>query len=436
MGVKSTFSNGVLEEEAWYTRIGSYLKKNGNDEQMIEKFKEAMTQEFEITNLGLMKYFLVVTHVAPGTKLSKFEGGDRVDAGKYRSVVGSLRYLTCTRPDIAYSVSVVSQFMKDPRSSHWRAVRIIIQHIKGTQSLGLFYSNSANCKLIRYSDSNWNRNIDDLKSTSGYVFYMGDTSITWASKKQPIVTLSTCEANYVAMSWCARHAIWLRNLLSEINLQQHKPTEIRVYNELAIELARNPIHHERRKHKDVCLYFIREQVRNREVQLTHMATHDQVADIFTKALPAELFNDFKMMLRIKDERDLSFREDFVNDKLKSHSSSKVNGKRVSFNSSLLSFDKNGVGGTKICTIAPYTSLHASIYKWLVKGNVKASALKKIRRVTSVAPFGACFDSRTAPKTTTGPGVPDIDIVLPHWNAYWLDMKLSDSRIKMVELRKW
>ncbi|GJR14584.1 basic 7S globulin-like protein [Tanacetum coccineum] len=181
-------------------------------------------------------------------------------------------------------------------------------------------------------------------------------------------------------------------------------------------MARNTIHHERRKHKDVCLYFIREQVRNREVQLTHVATHDQVADIFTKALPAELFNDFKMMLGIKDERDLSFREDFVNDKLKSHSSSKVK-----------------VGGTKICTIAPYTSLHVSIYKWLVKGNVKASALKKIIRVTSVAPFGACFDSRTAPKTTTGPGVPDIDIVLPG-NAVLVRLKLFGSKL-MVEVKK-
>ncbi|GJR43382.1 retrovirus-related pol polyprotein from transposon TNT 1-94 [Tanacetum coccineum] len=301
MGVKSTFLNGVLEEEAWNTRISLYLKKNGyvqcpyehalyvkkddnkillvslfiddilfvgNDEKMIKEFKEAMTQEFEITHLGLMKYFLgleirqdnygifvshdakeivkkfdmaecnpVATPMVPGTKFSKFEGGDRVDAGKYRSVVGSLRYLTCTRHDIAYSVGMVSQFMEDPRSSHCKAVRRIIQYIKGTQSLGLFYSTTANYKLIGYSDSNWNGNVDDLKSTSGYIM------------------------------WQCRGV---------------------------------------------------ERVRNEEVQLTHVATRDQVADIFTKALPAELFNDFKMMLGMKDGRDLSLREDFVDDKLKSH----------------------------------------------------------------------------------------------------------------------
>ncbi|PWA68677.1 eukaryotic aspartyl protease family protein [Artemisia annua] len=111
----------------------------------------------------------------------------------------------------------------------------------------------------------------------------------------------------------------------------------------------------------------------------------------------------------------------------------ISGKRVSFNSSLLSFDKNGVGGTKISTIAPYTTLHASIYKRLVKDYVKAANLKKMKRVTSVAPFGACFDSRTASKTTTGPGVPDIDIVLPG-NAVLVKLKLSGSNL-MVEVKK-
>ncbi|GJW54842.1 basic 7S globulin-like protein [Tanacetum coccineum] len=111
----------------------------------------------------------------------------------------------------------------------------------------------------------------------------------------------------------------------------------------------------------------------------------------------------------------------------------ISGERVSFNSSLLSLDKNGVGGTKVSTLAPYTTLHASIYKRLVKDYVKAAAVKKIKRVTSVAPFGACFDSKTASKTTTGPGVPDIDIVLPG-NAVLVNLKLSGSNI-MVEVKK-
>ncbi|KAJ3689816.1 hypothetical protein LUZ61_018980 [Rhynchospora tenuis] len=292
---------------AWNSRIDTYLKKNkfkqcpyehalyvkekegnllyialyvddlifmGNNEKMIKEFKEVMTREFEMTDLGLMKYFLglevrqenagifvsqeayakeilkkykmdecnpVSTPMELGAKLSKFEGGDRVDASKYQSLVGRLRYLTCTRPDIAYSVGVVSRFMEEPKYSHWKAIKRILRYIKGTEALGLFYSNSEEYKLMGYSDSDWCGDVDDRKSTSGYVFYMGDTAFTWASKKQPIVTLSTCEAEYVAASWCVAHTIWLRNLLRELKLPQHEATEIQVDNKSAIELAKNPV---------------------------------------------------------------------------------------------------------------------------------------------------------------------------------------------------
>ncbi|XP_050875617.1 secreted RxLR effector protein 161-like [Lathyrus oleraceus] len=142
------------------------------------------------------------TPMDPGTKLSKFDGGERVETGKYRSLVGSLRYLTCTRPDISLSVGIVSRFMEEPVYTHWKALKRILRYIQGTVSLGMFYSNSDKYKLVGYSDSDWCGDIDDRKSTSGYVFFMGNTAFTWLSKKQPIVTLSTCEAEYVAASWC------------------------------------------------------------------------------------------------------------------------------------------------------------------------------------------------------------------------------------------
>ncbi|XP_050897809.1 uncharacterized mitochondrial protein AtMg00810-like [Lathyrus oleraceus] len=177
----------------------------GNNGQMIEEFKDTMTREFEMTDLGLMRFFLglevrqeetrilishekyakeilkkykiescnpISTPMKPGAKLSKFDGGERVEASKYRSLVGSLRYLTCIRIE--------------------------------------------DYKLVGYSDNDWCGDINDRKSTSGYVFYMGNTAFTWLSKKQPIVTLSTCEAEYVATSWCVCHAIWLRRLLSKM----------------------------------------------------------------------------------------------------------------------------------------------------------------------------------------------------------------------------
>ncbi|GKE23644.1 retrovirus-related pol polyprotein from transposon TNT 1-94 [Tanacetum coccineum] len=316
MDVKSAFLNGVLDEVVYieqppgYAKVGEEnkvlkLKKHfenrvlvaalyvddliftGNNKLMIDQFKELMTHEFEMTDLGLMKYLLglevrqetsgifisqeayakeilkkskmensnpVATPMELGTKLSKFEGGEPVDANLYRSLVGSLQYLTCTRPDLSNSVGVVSHFMENLNSKEYR--------LKG------------------YSDSDWHGDVDDRKSTSGYVFFMGKTAFTWASKKQPIVALSTCEAEYVAASWTVCHAIWLRNLLRELKNEQDGPTEIKVDNKSSIELARNPVHHER-------------------------------TDIFTKALPAELFNLCKQKMGMKDARDVSLMEEFV-----------------------------------------------------------------------------------------------------------------------------
>nr|GEU37922.1 retrovirus-related Pol polyprotein from transposon TNT 1-94 [Tanacetum cinerariifolium] len=200
----------------------------------------------------------VVTPMELGTKLSKFEGGEPVDADKYQSLVGSLRYLTSTRPDLSYSVGVISRFMENPKYAHWKALKRILRYVKGTKSFGLFYSSFKENTLTGYFDSDWHGDVDDRKSTSGYVFFMGKAAFTWASKKQQIVALSTCEAEYVAASWTVCHAIWLRNLLRELKDQQEGPTEIKVDNKSAIELARNPVHHERSKHIDNYLTFAKD----------------------------------------------------------------------------------------------------------------------------------------------------------------------------------
>lgn len=180
--------------------------------------------------------------------------------------------------------------------THWKAIKRILRYVKGTLSHGLFYSHTNEFDLVGYSDSDWSGDLDDRKSTSGFVFFMGSTAFTWLSKKQPIVTLSTCEAEYVAASSCVCHSLWLRKLLKEMNFSQEKATNIRVDNKSAIELAKNPVHHERSKHIDVRFHFIREHVKNGDVEMTHVASRDQVADIFTKPLPAELFNKFKNLL--------------------------------------------------------------------------------------------------------------------------------------------
>ncbi|CAJ2652499.1 unnamed protein product [Trifolium pratense] len=356
MDVKSAFLNGVLEEDvyieqppgymkvgkeekviklkkalyglkqaprAWNTHIDTYFKENGfkkcpyehalyvkkndsnmllvalyvddiiflgNNGQMIEEFKGTMTREFEMTDLG--------------AKLSKFDGGERVEASKYRSLVGSLRYLTCTRPDISLSVGIVSRFMEEPVYSHWKALKRILRYIQGTVSLGMFYSRTEDYKLVGYSDSDWCGDVDDRKSTSGYVFFMGNTAFTCLSKKQPIVKLLTCEAEYVAASWCVCHAIWLRRLLSKMELKQVGATVIQVDNKSTIELAKNHVNHERIKHIDVRFHFIREHLKEGSVELRHVASKDQAADIFTKPLSKEIFDIGKKLIGMIDGRNI------------------------------------------------------------------------------------------------------------------------------------
>ena len=140
----------------------------------------------------------ISTPIECGIKLSKDDEAEKVDPTLFKSLVGSLRYLTCTRPDILYATGLVSRYMETPTTTHFKSAKRILRYLKGTINFGLFYSISADYKLVGYSDSDWAGNIDDRKSTTGFVFFMGDTAFTWLSKKQPIVTLSTCEAEYVA----------------------------------------------------------------------------------------------------------------------------------------------------------------------------------------------------------------------------------------------
>ena len=160
-----------------------------------------------------------------GIKLSRFDEGHTKDPTLFKSLMGSLRYLTCTRPDILFTVRVISRFMEAPTSTHMKAVKRILRYLKGTIDNGLLYSSSIDFKLVGFSDSDFAGDIDDRKSTTDFVFFMVDCAVTWSSKKQSIVTLSTCEAEYVAATSCVCHAIWLRRLLEELYLKQGEATK-------------------------------------------------------------------------------------------------------------------------------------------------------------------------------------------------------------------
>ncbi|CAL1356029.1 unnamed protein product [Linum trigynum] len=240
----------------------------------------------------------VSTPAECGLKLSKDDKGEKVNLTEFRSLVGSLRYLTCTRPDILYAVGLVSRYMEAPAMSHWNAAKRILRYIKGTIDHGLLYTKSEIFKLVGYCDSDWAGDMDDRKRTTGFVFFLGDTAFTWSSKKQAIVTLSTCEAEYVAPTSCACHAIWMRKLLKELNMTQEESTEIFVDNKSTLALAKNPVFHDRSKHIDTRYHFLRECVEQKEVALKYVKTEDQIADIFTKPLKQDVFVKPRTLLRV------------------------------------------------------------------------------------------------------------------------------------------
>ncbi|UYV68375.1 hypothetical protein LAZ67_5004134 [Cordylochernes scorpioides] len=216
----------------------------------------------------------------------------------YRQTIGSLMYLmTGTRPDIAYAVSRVSQFMNNPGPSHWTAVKKIFGYLKTTKNIGIcFGGSSCTTSLIGFSDADFAGDLDTRKSTTGYVFMLNNGPISWCSQKQNCVSLSTTESEYIAASKATKEAIWLRQLLRELHQEQVKPTTIFCDNQSCIRLVHNPEYHKRTKHIDISYHFIRDQFQKHAIDLLYVCSNDQAADIFTKALPPERF--FEMFTSI------------------------------------------------------------------------------------------------------------------------------------------
>ncbi|CAJ2640974.1 unnamed protein product [Trifolium pratense] len=275
----------------------------GNNSEMFEDFKHSMKKRFAMTDLGQMRYFLGVevtqdNPIVPGCKLSKDEDGKQVDATKYKQIVGCLMYLLASRPDLAFSVCLIARYMDKPTDMHLTAAKRILRYLKGTMSLGILYKRGSELQLHGWTDSDYAGDIDDRRSTSGYVFKLGSSAISWSSKKQPIVTLSTTEAEFVAAASCACQAVWLKKILHQLRKDQNKSTVIFCDNSSSIKVSKNPIMHGRMKHIDVRYYFLRDLVKDGILELKHCSTSDQIADAMTKPLKLESFTKFREMLGV------------------------------------------------------------------------------------------------------------------------------------------
>ncbi|EOY03970.1 Cysteine-rich RLK (RECEPTOR-like protein kinase) 8, putative [Theobroma cacao] len=186
--------------------------------------------------------------MTPNMQLTKEDGELFEDPEKYRRLVGKLNYLTMTRPNIAYSVSIVSQFMSAPTINHWAALEQILCYLKGAPRCGLFYENHGHTNIECFSDADWAGSKSDKRFTTRYCVFIGGNLVSWKSKKQNVVSQSSAKSEYRGMAQTVCEVVWMYQLLSEVGLKSSLPAKLWCDNQAALHIASNPVFHERTKH--------------------------------------------------------------------------------------------------------------------------------------------------------------------------------------------
>eukprot|EP00253_Pinus_taeda_P007207 PITA_07207 len=274
MDVKSAFLNGVLKEEVYVEQPLRYEKKG--EEHKVCKLKKAL---YRLKQAPRAWYSRIDSYLLDN-EFDKCEGEPTI---YIKEKDGKILIVVLYVDDVIFTDSW------RPKEAHWQEAKRILRYVKGTKRFGILYTVSEHSDLVGYTDSDWAGSVDDRKSTSGYVFHMGSGAISWASKKQSIVALSTSEAEYVAATAAACQAVWMRRMLRSLGQEQAKATVIFCDNSSAIALSKNSVFHKRTKHIDMRFHYIRELVSNGEIALEHCRTQEQVADILTKPLDQKSF---------------------------------------------------------------------------------------------------------------------------------------------------
>ncbi|KAL8112747.1 hypothetical protein AgCh_020162 [Apium graveolens] len=289
LDVKSAFLNGTLEEDVYISQPQGFIA-NGS-ENKVYKLKKVL--------YGLKQ--------AP---LKQDLDGIFVCQKKYAAdLLKKFNMLNCEVAVTPMNINEKIQhedgtgaanprFLNNPTRQHLGAAKRILRYVAGISDFGVWYSKTSSLKLIGFTDSDWVGSLDDRKSTSGSIFFLGSGAITRSSKKQETVALSSSEAEYAAASSAARQALWLRKLLADVGYLQTEATDIFCDNRSAIAMSRNPAFHARMKHIDVQHHFVRQLSAERKIDLKFCGTNEQVADIFTKALFQAKNDFFRMQLGV------------------------------------------------------------------------------------------------------------------------------------------
>ena len=243
---------------------------------------------------------LGVTPMDPARKGRGEKESSPTNKDRCQNLVEKLIYLTHTRPDIAFAVSMASRFMNNPTECHMKAVNRILQYLKGTPGKGLHFRKHSNRGIEVFTDADWAGSITDRKSTSGYCSYVWGNLVTWRSKKQAVVARSSAEAEFRALSYGICEGIWLQRMLNELGIVQNCPMQLLCDNKAAISIAKNPVHHDRTKHVEIDRHFIKEKLDNGTATLEYVPSSMQTADILTKGLSKTIYATLRSNLGMVD----------------------------------------------------------------------------------------------------------------------------------------
>jgi len=305
----------------------------GDDKEEISRLQEELATDFEMKNLGGLKYFLGIevarsregiflsqrkyvldvltevgmleckpadTPIVQNHRLGEYPDQAPTDKGRYQRLVRKLIYLSHTRPDIAYAVSVVNQFMHNPSEDHMDAVTRILRYLKASPEKGLMFSKNSHLEINGYSDADWAGSISDRKSTSGYFMFVGGNLVTWRSKKQKVVALSSAEAKFRGMAKGLCELLWIRRLLTELGFPPTSEMELFCDNKSATAISHDPVQHDRTKHVEVDRHFIKENLEDKIIHFPFVKSENQLADILTKAASSKEFYNSLDKLCMRD----------------------------------------------------------------------------------------------------------------------------------------
>ena len=290
----------------------------GPSQKLIDEVKIKLSDRFKLKDLGDLKFFLglEVARSKKGIFVSQrhyalqlledmgllaakpantpmvshlyhsANNGELIDdPSKYRRLIGRLLYLTFTRPDISFTVNKLSQFLTSPTVVHWQAAIHLLKYIKKQPGQGIFLSAQSSTQIRAFCDSDYGMCLDTRRSTTGFCVFVGDSLISWKSKRQSVVSRSSTEAEYRAMAITTTELVWMRQLLKDFGVTVADPTLLFCDNKSALDLASNPTFHERTKHIEIDCHYVREKVMDKTIKFLPVRTHLQLADMFTKALP-------------------------------------------------------------------------------------------------------------------------------------------------------